>query len=188
MGNEQTILKVGLKLFADRGYDAVGIQEIVDTAGITKPTLYHYFGNKEGLLDAIFNDNFSNLLTALEKATQYQGNITSSLELIASTFFEFAASHPNFYRFQLACWFAPSQSAAFKAVDKYAPQQHRLMEEFFQQAAHDHGNMRGRQQQYAASFLGLINTYIGYSLKDYLELGESVVRTTVNQFMHGIFS
>ena len=29
-----------------KGYDAVGVQEIVDTAGITKPTLYYYFGSK----------------------------------------------------------------------------------------------------------------------------------------------
>ena len=29
--------------FYMKGYDAVGVQEIVDTAGITKPTLYYYF-------------------------------------------------------------------------------------------------------------------------------------------------
>ncbi len=32
------------------GYDAMGIQRIVEAARITKPTLYHYFGSKQGLL------------------------------------------------------------------------------------------------------------------------------------------
>ena len=53
MDNRSAILSNALRLFAARGYDAVGIQEIVDEAGITKPTLYHYFGSKQGLLESL---------------------------------------------------------------------------------------------------------------------------------------
>ncbi|HAF63051.1 MAG TPA: hypothetical protein DCK95_12110, partial [Anaerolineaceae bacterium] len=35
MENQEKILQIGLNLFSERGYDAVGIQEIVDAAGIT---------------------------------------------------------------------------------------------------------------------------------------------------------
>ena len=46
MDNRAEILNAALDLFHARGYDAVGVQEIVDRAGVTKPTLYYYFGSK----------------------------------------------------------------------------------------------------------------------------------------------
>ena len=48
--NRELLLDAALDLFYAKGYDAVGVQEIVDRAGVTKPTLYYYFGSKIGLL------------------------------------------------------------------------------------------------------------------------------------------
>ena len=42
MDNRKKILKVSLDLFHQKGYDAISVQEIVERAGITKPTLYYY--------------------------------------------------------------------------------------------------------------------------------------------------
>jgi len=56
------------------------------------------------------------------------------------------------------------------------------------QAAKDHGNMRGRQRAYAATFLGMLNTYIALVLNGYAKLDDDLVRKAVHQFMHGIFS
>ena len=50
MDNREKILNCALELFHARGYDAVGVQEIAETAGVTKPTLYYYFRNKRGLM------------------------------------------------------------------------------------------------------------------------------------------
>ena len=55
--NRTGLLHSALTLFATRGYDAVGVQEIVENAGVTKPTLYHYFGNKLGLLETLLEEN-----------------------------------------------------------------------------------------------------------------------------------
>ncbi len=188
MENQEKILQTGLKLFAERGYDAVGVQEIVDAVGITKPTLYYYFGSKEGLLEKILSNNFSFLFDQLEKSAIYHGDVKNTLEEITRTYFSFAGSHITFYRLQLSCWFAPPQSAAFKAISNYGKKQQDIFETLFQRAAQDHGNMLGRHQRYAASFLGIINTYIGLKIGTQLDLDETVVRTAVHQFMHGIFS
>ncbi len=188
MENQERILQTGLDFFAERGYDAVGVQEIVDAAGITKPTLYYYFGSKEGLLENILSKNFSSLFDQLEKSAIYHGDVKNTLEDITRTYFSFAGSHITFYRFQLSCWFSPPQSAAFKAITNYGQKQLDIFETIFQQAAQDHGNMQGRHQRYAASFFGIINTYIGLKISSQIELDETVVRTTVHQFMHGIFS
>ena len=41
MDNRELLLNTALELFHAKGYDAVGVQEIVDRAGVTKPTLYY---------------------------------------------------------------------------------------------------------------------------------------------------
>jgi AcrR family transcriptional regulator len=41
-------------LFADRGYAGVGAEEIVHAAGVTRGALYHHFGGKPGLLEAVY--------------------------------------------------------------------------------------------------------------------------------------
>ena len=53
------ILEEALKLFSNNGYEATGVQEICEQAGVTKPTLYHYFGSKQGLLDAVLLEKCS---------------------------------------------------------------------------------------------------------------------------------
>ena len=53
MDNRQLIIEKALELFCARGYDAVGVQEIAEQSGITKPTLYYYFGSKQGLMETI---------------------------------------------------------------------------------------------------------------------------------------
>jgi AcrR family transcriptional regulator len=42
------------RLFAERGYDGVGTEEIVRAAGVTRGALYHHFGGKAELLDAVY--------------------------------------------------------------------------------------------------------------------------------------
>ncbi len=188
MDNRATILSCALDLFASRGYDAVGVQEIAEAAGVTKPTLYHYFGSKHGLLVALLDEQFGPLLAAVAEAADYHHDIRGTIERVARTYFDYASSHRTFYRMQLAFWFAPPQSEAFRAVQPWNERQHRLLEVLFEQAARDHGNMRGRQRPYAATLLGMINTYAGLAINDYAVLGDDLRRQAVHQFMHGIFS
>jgi AcrR family transcriptional regulator len=46
---EQQTLETARMMFAERGFAAVTMDEIAAEVGVTKPLLYTYFGNKEGL-------------------------------------------------------------------------------------------------------------------------------------------
>ena len=188
MNNRENLLHCALDLFASRGYDAVGVQEIADAAGITKPTLYHYFGSKSGLLSALLGEEFEPFFTTLETAAHYQGDVTNALRAVSGVYFDFAQQNPTLYRFSLSLSFAPPESEAFQAARALNERQQQLLENLFASAALDHGNMKGRQRTYAASFLGIVNTYAVLSLNGDAELDENRVYNVVHQFMHGIFS
>jgi len=186
--SKDTILEAALGLFAARGYDAVGVQEIVEAVGLTKPTLYHYFGSKRGLLDAILSRYGEGLCESLAAAAVYRGDLTGTLEDLAFAFARFARDNADFYRLQLALYFAPAQSEANIAALQWNERIYRIVEDMFKKAAGQHGNMRGRHAAYAASFIGTVNTYIGLGQNGYLKLSDQALRAAVKQFMHGIFS
>jgi TetR/AcrR family transcriptional regulator len=185
--NRSKILACAIDLFSSRGFDAVGVQEVADAAGLKKPTLYHYFGSKSGLLKTVLDETFVDLFAALE-GVEYNRNVVEPLEAIASHYFGFARKRRSFYRMQLAMWFSPPESETFKAVAQVNERQQQILESLFLQAASDHGNMQGRHRAYAATFLGMLNTYIALGLNGYAKLDENLVKKAVHQFMHGIFS
>ncbi len=188
INNKEKILKWSLKLFSSRGYEAVGIQEIVDRSEITKPTLYHYFGSKKGLLNELINLYGNNFSIKISEAAVYNHDIVNNLNKLAFAFINFALENKEFYRMQLAMYFSPPESESNKSVLQMNLKIYKLIEELFEKASNDHGNMKGRHKTYAATFIGMINTYIGLILNKYIELNDDMIYKAVKQFMHGIFS
>ncbi|HEU5014318.1 MAG TPA: TetR/AcrR family transcriptional regulator [Roseiflexaceae bacterium] len=189
MDNRSNILDCALRLFAARGYDAVGVQEICEAAGVTKPTLYHYFGNKRGLLAALVADRAGPFVRRLaDAAAVYNGNLSLSFQHIIETYFQFATQEATLYRMLLMLWFAVPDDDAFHVVAAFNAEQQRIIEELFERAVPNYGNMRGRQRIYAATFIGMINTYIGLALNKHIELNDAVVRQAIQQFSYGIYS
>jgi TetR/AcrR family transcriptional regulator len=84
--------------------------------------------------------------------------------------------------------FAPPDSAVFSAIIAVNQRQQQIMETFFLRAAQDHGNMQGRHRAYAATFLGMLNTYISINLISPSSADSELAKKAVHQFMHGIFS
>ena len=49
----ERILETATDLFAEKGYTGTYVREIVEKAGVSKPSLYYYFQSKEGLFYAV---------------------------------------------------------------------------------------------------------------------------------------
>ena len=70
------VLAVASKLFYSEGIRNVGIETICKEADIKKPTLYHHFGSKDGLIAAYLEDRDEEVLAGLTKvAEQAEGSV-----------------------------------------------------------------------------------------------------------------
>ena len=59
------IMKTAKQLFAEKGYDATGMEEIASNAGVPKSLIYYHFKSKEDLLNAViteFVDEYKDIL------------------------------------------------------------------------------------------------------------------------------
>lgn len=188
--SKNRILDCALSLFSDRGYDGVGIAEICAEAGITKPTLYYYFSSKEGLYQALWEEEFAPLRKTLTdtaaytpRPAEYERDVLPVLVAVIQAYTDFADAHPAFFRLLSSLLFAPDGSPATALAREYREYQFALFQSLFIDIARAHGNLAGKEPLLAAGFPGMIFSYIslgGASRYD----AEALAR----QFMHGIFS
>jgi AcrR family transcriptional regulator len=61
------IRDAAVRLFAERGFDATSVQEIVDAAAVTKGAMYHYFRSKDDLLYEIYHAVIGEQLAHLDR-------------------------------------------------------------------------------------------------------------------------
>jgi AcrR family transcriptional regulator len=50
------LINAGRELFSERGYAAVGTNEVVQRAGVTRGAMYHHFPDKRELFRAVYED------------------------------------------------------------------------------------------------------------------------------------
>lgn len=180
------LLARALDLFAAYGYDGVGVQQICDAAGVTKPTLYHHFGSKRGLLERLMEARLGVLHAALQEGGAPSGDLDVALTAIAETTFAFAAGERTFYRLYLTLWFAPVRSEAYDVARAFHERHFAAVERRFREAAGETNALQGRSRDLAASFLGVLNNHIGLALNSYAALNARLARETAHAFLYGV--
>jgi len=67
--------QAGIDLFSEKGYASTSVREIVEKAGVTKPVLYYYFKNKEGMLRDILDCAAEMQDAILEEVLDQKGTV-----------------------------------------------------------------------------------------------------------------
>lgn len=97
---KREVLQTALSLFNEQGIEATTIDQIKTRCETSVGAIYHHFGNKEGLVAALFfvsQDAMMQLtLTYLEKASTVQGKITA----VVQGYIDWVTEHPELARFQ----------------------------------------------------------------------------------------
>ncbi|HEX8997643.1 MAG TPA: TetR/AcrR family transcriptional regulator [Ktedonobacterales bacterium] len=80
------LLREGLRLFLHQGFAAVSTRQICVAAGVTQPSLYHHFGNKEGLYLAAIEEWLDSLRLAMTEALAQGATFQERLHHLAIFF------------------------------------------------------------------------------------------------------
>jgi AcrR family transcriptional regulator len=94
----RTILDASEALLLEVGHEAFSIRRLVSRCGYSAPTIYHYFGDKTGLVDALLEER---LLQALVAALRSVPSCEDPLEEARARYQAFARwgiDHPSQYR------------------------------------------------------------------------------------------
>ncbi|MCV2489909.1 TetR/AcrR family transcriptional regulator [Geodermatophilus sp. YIM 151500] len=83
---EARVRSTARSLFAERGYAAVGLEDVAARAGVTRGAVYHHFASKRGLFEAVLADVLGAVGTAVARAAGPIDEPWESLEVGCRTF------------------------------------------------------------------------------------------------------
>src|ERR1700722_19658510 len=83
------ILKAALKHFANGGYAATSVQQIVADARVSKPALYYYFQDKAGLFEALVKEPLDERLRLMKEEAARGKNFREQAHEILAALFEY---------------------------------------------------------------------------------------------------
>ncbi|MGI9432542.1 MAG: TetR/AcrR family transcriptional regulator [Myxococcota bacterium] len=91
------ILAATEAILLEEGSAGLSIRKVSERSGYTAPTIYHHFGDKTGLVDAVLEPRFREIY---ELMAEIPGGDDPAKDLreIAAAFIGFAFEHPDHYR------------------------------------------------------------------------------------------
>jgi AcrR family transcriptional regulator len=78
------ILQASSDLFARNGYDATGVAEICQAAGVSKGAFYHHFSTKQSVFVALLDEWLSELDTQMQRIMTQAGDVPHGMIAITS--------------------------------------------------------------------------------------------------------
>jgi AcrR family transcriptional regulator len=96
----RAILDATEAILVEDGVEQFSIRKLATRCGYTAPTIYHYFRDKDGLIDALLEERFTRLLQRVRRVRAQDDPIDTMREL-ARAYLRFGLSNPTFYRLMM---------------------------------------------------------------------------------------
>ena len=158
----QHILRAALKRFADAGYAATSVQQIVDDAKVSKPALYYHFADKARLFQALVHEAHDDRYRLLQEAARNASGIQAQLEAVLTALFAYFRENRELMRIAFATMFAapgevPKDAACAEKCERNFDFVHNLIKD-----AQKKGELDPQfdSQEIAFGFYGLVNFYL----------------------------
>lgn len=98
LANRASILDSARRLFAEQGYDAVTIRDVIRATPLASGTFYNYFPDKESLLRSLVEERLGELTERLSQVRRTAESMEQFLHGAYLTTFEEMCAHPDFFR------------------------------------------------------------------------------------------
>ena len=111
--------EAGIALFAEKGYASASVREIVERAGVTKPVLYYYFKNKEGMFRAILDWAAEQHGAILAEVVEMPGTALDHLIHLYNRTYQGVMENQGLFKMIHNLIFGPPQGAPDYDLDQY---------------------------------------------------------------------
>ena len=157
---EERLQKSALNLFAQKGYDAASIREIIEDAGVTRPVLYYYFKNKEDLFCRLVEVHFDRANAEIDEILAEVKECRPRLKALINNAFERVEESPESVQFLLRFVFSPPDQPM--RVDAALLAQGRLLRvaQVMQNALDDREIFGGDATSLALAFCGFMDMHV----------------------------
>ena len=179
------LLQEATRLFSRQGYDSTSVREIVEAAGVTKPTLYYYFESKEGLFHALVREHFQAGLAGWEALLEGQGRVLDRLEALVRARTALIRQDPCLVRFLARIGMTQGCVAGFDPSEFFA-QESRLLACLFAEGIQS-GELRPLDpSELAMTFLGQLHFRVAASVHGGPELSDASIDQLLDVFKKGV--
>lgn len=180
------ILNEAKHLFAHKGFGATSVREVVDAVGVTKPTLYYWFSNKDALFLEVVGAQVAMLRELVSQTLGGPGGAVDRLHAFVAAYIDAAVHDPDGVRLMMTV--QHPNDAGQPEVDLLSVQQHTI------DAVRDvleGGRVDGAVREdvdpcvAALALLGAANMHIVAAVHG-MGLPEDVVDRLLSTFLHGV--
>lgn len=92
---QDKIIKTAGRLFSQRGYFGVSMQDIANNLGITKAALYYHYKSKNELTETLLRNSLKELKEELKQAVSKSRILSDVLFNVIKTLLDFKIKHPE---------------------------------------------------------------------------------------------
>jgi AcrR family transcriptional regulator len=182
---KEAIRDAAAALFAEKGFAASSTREICERAGITKPVLYYYFGNKEQLYEELVLDTFNEYQRELRRAARHGRTSNERLTDVLSAMFNFARHWHNYWRVGFRMALAPERESPAIDYVKMSRADEKLLAEIIREGIR-RKEMKGQPEFIAGAMVGMaISSILGYLLTGKPPLDRSLARNIIKLLTEG---
>ena len=90
------LLRAGAKLFSERGFDGVSIEDLADHAAVNKALISYHFGGKRRLYRAVLESSFATMVDRLKAIEAAAPDTRQALRGLMQAFEALRRDHPDF--------------------------------------------------------------------------------------------
>jgi TetR/AcrR family transcriptional regulator len=112
----ERLLHSAIDIFTERGYAAATVREIVETAGVTKPVLYYYFGSKEGIYLEIMKEALEVFRACLSESEPDGASARESLRTLCGKAYDLVLENLKVVRLIHWVFYGPRQGSPLGSV------------------------------------------------------------------------
>jgi AcrR family transcriptional regulator len=183
----QRLLAAATDLFTQRGYAASTVREIVGAASVTKPVLYYYFRNKEGIYLELMRQAFAKLDDLITDSVGDQGSATQKLLRLCDRTYTLFMENVKVARVMYSIYYGPHQGAPFFDFDAYHLKFQEAVRGLIQEGIRKGEFKRGNPEDMTWAILGAINVAMEVHLGHIeLELGREGLARVLKVIFQGI--